>query len=323
MKTAAAATALEQAFAGALLADSLSMPVHWYYDREALDRDYGPVNRLMAPRNPHPDSILWRSHYAPAGPDADILHDQAAYWGQRGVHYHQFLAAGENTLNYQLSRALHDWVIGQGGYDPDGWLDYYVSLMRTPGWHKDTYVEEVHRGFFANRAAGKPLRACAVKDLHIGALAQIPALLAALAVTLPDRPDLWAELTLTHVSLTHAHPYALSAAHILTQLLLAMSGTEISLEAALEQVASEVVSLRQFRKWRELPDREVIGRTLTPACYLPESLTAALYLVWKYERDPRAGLQANAEVGGDNCHRGAVVGSLLCCRQPPPFFSVA
>ena len=91
---------------GLFIGDALAMPVHWYYDRQALSRDYGEVRDFMAPRHPHPDSILHRSHYTPANADADILHDQARYWGQPGIHYHQHLAAGENTLNLQLVRLM-------------------------------------------------------------------------------------------------------------------------------------------------------------------------------------------------------------------------
>jgi hypothetical protein len=80
-----------EALLGALAADALAMPVHWYYDRQALARDYGLVDHYMAPRSTHADSILWRSHYEPLNERADILREQAQYWGQRGVHYHQFL----------------------------------------------------------------------------------------------------------------------------------------------------------------------------------------------------------------------------------------
>lgn len=63
----------------ALVADAIPMPVHWYYNRDALDRDYAPFTGYAKPRNPHPDSILWRSSYEPRSPDADILHDQKPY----------------------------------------------------------------------------------------------------------------------------------------------------------------------------------------------------------------------------------------------------
>ena len=47
----------------------------------------------MTSQNPHSD---------------DILLEQAQYCGQRGIHYHEFLRAGENTLNFQLAKVLAD-----------------------------------------------------------------------------------------------------------------------------------------------------------------------------------------------------------------------
>ena len=94
------------AILGMYIGDALAMPVHWYYDRQALARDYGRVTGYLAPKDPHPDSILWRSAYTPVNKKADILHDQARFWGRPGVHYHQFLQAGENTLNLKLCTLL-------------------------------------------------------------------------------------------------------------------------------------------------------------------------------------------------------------------------
>ena len=37
---------------------------------------------------------------------------------RRGIHYHQFLAAGENTLNYRLAVELFLMVRRDRGYDP-------------------------------------------------------------------------------------------------------------------------------------------------------------------------------------------------------------
>ena len=139
---------------GTFIGDALAMPVHWYYDRAALRRDYGIVSDYVAPRNPHPDSILWRSAYAPLNERGDILHEQAQYWGQRGIHYHQFLRAGENTLNLQLGRVLIESLIARGVYDAEDYLRRYLDFMLTPGRHRDTYVEECHRKFFTAYARG-------------------------------------------------------------------------------------------------------------------------------------------------------------------------
>ena len=89
----------QNAFIGSLVADATAMPVHWYYNANAIDQDYGDFQHFLPPQNPHPDSILWRSKYESTGPKDNILHEHSKYWGKRGVHYHQFLRAGENTLN--------------------------------------------------------------------------------------------------------------------------------------------------------------------------------------------------------------------------------
>lgn len=129
---------------GSLAADALAMPVHWYYDRAALQRDHGPIDHFKEPRNPHPESILWRSEYTALNDRGNILREQAVYWGQREIHYHQFLKAGENTLNFKLATELFGWS-KRGGYDADAWLEHYIAKMLEPGWHRDTYVEEYHR----------------------------------------------------------------------------------------------------------------------------------------------------------------------------------
>ena len=163
---------------GSFIGDALAMPVHWYYDRAALHRDYGVVRDYLSPRNPHPDSILWRSTYTPLNERGDILHDQAPYWGQRGIHYHQFLRAGENTLNLQLGRVLIESLVACGRHDADDYLRRYLDFMLTPGRHRDTYVEECHRKFFTAYARGVAPRKCGGNDIHIGGLAHVGVLCA-------------------------------------------------------------------------------------------------------------------------------------------------
>ncbi len=298
------------AYLGSLVADAVAMPVHWYYDTPALDRDYGPVTGYQKPRNPHAGSILWRSTYTPVNERGDILREQAKYWGQRGIHYHQFLDAGENTLNFQLARELHQWVVDRGGYDAASWLQRYIDCMLTPGWHRDTYVEEYHRAFFTNFAKGNPPERCGISDVHMGGLAQVPALCAALAACgVTDEASL-TEAVATHVNLTHRHDRVIDAAKILARLIFILSGGS-TLDDAIGSIGQGWVSLSTFNKWKRQPDREVVGRILSPACYIDDAFPAALYLAWRHQHDFSAAVCANAMAGGDNCHRGAVVGALL------------
>lgn len=308
---------LKKAFLGSLVADAIAMPVHWYYDVNTLDRDYPELGIYTTPKNPHSGSILWRSSYTPRNKHADILHDQAEYWGQRNIHYHQFLAAGENTVNYRLAVELYNLIIKEGTYDPDTWLKLYIDCMRTPGWHNDTYVEEYHRAFFDRLAQGIPAGRCGIDDLHIGGIAMVPALVAGLDSVCASDAETIVKTVLEHVALTHRNKHTLKAAEGLARILIDLSNG-ISLNEAIDTQGASWATTQQFASWSNFEDRTVVGRHLTPACYLPDSFTASLYLSWKYADDLPAGLMANARCGGDNCHRGAVVGSILAATNSIP-----
>ncbi|MEC8013849.1 MAG: ADP-ribosylglycohydrolase family protein [Verrucomicrobiota bacterium] len=300
----------QNAFLGSLVADAISMPVHWYYDRNKLDRDYPGLSGYSRPKNPHPDSILWRSSYNSTEPKSDILHGQKKYWGQREIHYHQHLNAGENTLNLQLSAELYRQIILNGEFSIDHWLHRYAEVMLTPGWHNDTYIEEYHRAFFQNYGKGKPLRSCGVKDFHIGSLSLLPGLLAGLEAIEQTEPAFLMECALTLVRSTHDDEKALRATTDLVRILihLLQSGC---IQETVEALPLPGISSKNLRKWASLDDRLVVGEKLSTACYLPDSFLASVYLSWKYHDNFQSGVIANARVGGDNCHRGVVVGSIL------------
>ena len=87
---------------------------------------------------------------------------------------------------------------------------------------------------------------------------------------------------------------------------------------ALSADAGDWFSAGRARKWSVRPDRDVIGRVFSPACYIDQAFPASLYLAWKYHDAFEAGIIANAMVGGDNCHRGVVVGALLGAANGVP-----
>ncbi len=130
------------------IGDALAMPVHWYYNTQALINDYGKVTDYQRPRNPHPDSILWRSSYTPPSGNADIRHDQAQYWGKRDIHYHQFLRAGENTLNLQLARELLLLLGTTATTQPHPGSTGSLAFMTTPGSHTRYLYRRVSQTFF-------------------------------------------------------------------------------------------------------------------------------------------------------------------------------
>jgi len=291
---------------GSFVGDALAMPVHWYYDRAAMSEDYGEVRDYLAPRNPHPGSILWRSSYTALNERGNILHDQAQYWGQTGVHYHQFLKAGENTLNLQLAKLLIDSLIAKRGYDADDYLERYISFLLTPGQHRDTYLEECHRKFFTAYARGTAPRKCAGSDIHIGGLTAVGVLIAFFGEDVTSCREAVRE----HIMLTHRSPEVLSAADAMVRI----AGSVLAgmgLREAISDQGSDWFSTRKAERWSREPDFVVIGQRLSPACYIADAFPASLYLAWKYADDFDAGVIANTNVGGDNCHRGAVVGALL------------
>ena len=294
---------------GLFIGDALAMSVHWYYDRIALKRDYGHVTNYMAPRNPHPDSILWRSSYEPINKKGDILHEQAKYWGQRGIHYHQFLKAGENTLNLKLCALLIESINEKGGYEAEDYLERYITYMTTPGNHRDTYVEEYHRHFFTQYAKGVPPGKCGVQEKHIGGLVGV----VPIVVFYKDDPQKAREAALEHLSLTHLGPKMEGAASLLAELLLKILNGIPLKEALMAEMKKQRGPFAgyPFLKWLDEADESVVGGRFSTACYVEESVPSVLYLALKYHSDPEEGLIANANLGGDNAYRGAVLGALL------------
>jgi ADP-ribosylglycohydrolase len=285
------------------------MPVHWYYNRAALARDYGYVKSYHKPKAVHPDSILWRSEYRALNEKGEILHDQARYWGQQGVHYHQWLAAGENTVNLKLCSLLIEGLNRCGEYDAGTYLRAYIDFMTTPGNHQDTYLEEYHRRFFENYASGKPPDACGVPEKHIsGLIGMIP-----IIVHYAHDPQSARKNALTHLGLTHLGARMEAAGAFLLDTLIPVLAGERLQDVLVDQIRRQDNPLLRhpITRWIDEPDEKVIGSYLSSACYVEDAVPAIAFLALKYHDDIEAGLVANTNLGGDNAGRGAALGSLL------------
>ena len=301
---------LRNAIYGIFIGDALAMPVHWYYDTAALKRDYGLIVEYVQPRNPHPDSILWRSSYVPPNKSGNILHKQIQYWGQKDIHYHQFLEAGENTLNLKLAGLLLEMLERNRAYSEELWLQEMISYLLDPQSHNDTYIEEYLRHFFYQYARGIDPRKCGRQDEnHIGGFS----LMLPLLVTFYKTPEYARSKALDHLLLTHGGRKMKVWGSVVASIVLAvLNETPLSeaIEVSLRESALSY-TLDSFTTLFEYPDDTVVRRHFSSACYVDFAVPATLYLALKYQNDPQQALIANTMCGGDNCGRGAVLGALL------------
>ena len=117
-------------FWGMFVGDALAMPVHWYYDVAALQRDFGIVRDFQSPRPSHPNSIMSLASTGGAGRGSQesevvgsvILHGKKHLWGQPNRHYHDGLQSGDNTLNLLCVRVLLRSMNQTGRYDASDFL---------------------------------------------------------------------------------------------------------------------------------------------------------------------------------------------------------
>lgn len=298
------------ALLGMFIGDALAMPVHWYYNTRALRDDYGEVTDYMSPRNPHPESILWRSSYSPPLGTADILHEQAQYWGKRDIHYHQFLVAGENTLNIKLARELLVLLQDSGRYSAKSWLNRFIDYLTTAGSHKDTYIEEYVRHFFGNHGRGKKPSQCGRMDeKHIGGFS----LMLPLTIAFSKTPAYASEVSLQNLSLTHGGSAMREWGTLIsiTLLNLLQGASLCQAIAAGNRESSQDIDVQFLQTLTDFPDSTVVGKHFSSACYVDQSVPATLFLALKYRDAPEDGLIANTMCGGDNAGRGAVLGALL------------
>ncbi len=317
---------LRGALWGMFVGDALAMPVHWYYDVAALQRDFGTLRDYQAPKDYHPGSIMSLASTARAGRGSQegevvggvILKGKKSFWGRPHTHYHQGMRPGDNTLNLLCVRVLIRAMNAAGPYDPADFLRDYVAFMTAPDSHNDTYAESYHRDFFANYARGLPPERCAGAEGHdtasIGGLVALPPIIFA-TVGKRDRAAVETAL-LTQLRLTHRSQklerYAQAFGELLVGLLQeAAVPVESLVCATAERLGFPAATVIERIRRNRLSDLDVIGRLLSPACYIDQSLPAVLYLAARYADDFEAALIANANVGGDNCHRGAVLGAIL------------
>jgi len=257
-----------------------------------------------------------------------ILKGKRNLWGGTRTHYHHGLEAGENTLNAHCARLMLRHLVENEGYDAARWLEDYIEFMTAdPARHPDTYAESYHRGFFANLKNGKAPDTCGAvthDTPSMGALVTVAPLAFALfkTHTLEKTQTICCE----HVQLTHPDTSLMRVVCAYVELLdslLRLAETQQSIDSQSEINASAVVdsivkaarvvpgtNLNELLE-RNRGDSAVVGGLYSTACYITDSWPAVCYLAAKYYTTPDQAMLINTNLGGENAHRGSVLGSIV------------
>ncbi len=309
------------------IGDALSMPVHWFYRPADIVKAFPPagIDRMQAAPDHHPGSIMSLHSTSGGGRGTQtgvpvvgevILKGRAARWNQPNMHYHYGMLAGENTLNAWCARLLLRWITDSRAYQVDDWLQTYVNFMTAdPPQHPDTYAESYHRSFFANFAAGLRLRQCGAlthDTPSMGALVTVAPLALAL---LPAVPLLRVQaICRQHVWSTHPDDLLMPVVDAYVELMSRLMEHDSDEDIAGSLCAAAAVvkggKIDRFLLSRK-SDAEVVGGHYSLACYITDSWPSVCYLAARHHRHPKRGLLANTNLGGENAHRGAVLGTLL------------
>ena len=313
------------------IADSLAMPVHWYYrTADILNVFPGGIKDFQNAPDHHPSSIMSLHSTQQGGRKSAskrkqreivgdvILKGKAEFWNIPNIQYHHGMMAGDNTLNAHCVRVLiRSLIENDGHYDSDRFLDHYIDFMTAdPPQHNDTYAESYHRGFFDNLSNGKPKNQCGAKThdtASIGGLVTIAPLVFTQRL-LGASLEKVQKLCQQHLQLTHPDDYLTkicsSYVKLLDNLLFRKdndSAAEIINHASVSGIRLNLQELDS----RVLSDHQVIGSIYSSACYIEHSWPGVLYLAFRYHDNLKQGLIANTNLGGDNVHRGIVLATLL------------
>jgi ADP-ribosylglycohydrolase len=286
MEKAKAAAMVLASFAG----DALALGVHWIYDPQRIEREFGRVDGYRAPR-----------------PDA----------------YHRTKQKGEFTHYGDQALVLLESLAARGTFD----LADFAARWRTLFADYGGYFDKATKGTLANFAAGRGPEASASPSDDLAGAARIAPLVYALkddaeALAAAAR----AQTAMTHgdpLTIDTAELFARAALRIL-----AGDGPAGALgRVARDRFAGTPIEAWVAAGIAARGEGSVaaLGR-FGRSCVTPEALPGVAQLVARHPDDLAGALIENTMAGGDSAARGMAVGMLLGARLgeeaiPAPWLS--
>jgi ADP-ribosylglycohydrolase len=280
--------------------------------------------------------------------DQENEHGNAVPQLEDRFHYHHGLKAGENTLGAHLVRVLMKTVIHHGRYDQNAFMEGFVEHLTTPGRNRDPYTEIYIRRWFENFSRGFPPHACAELQRNSWSIGSHGGIIRPLVIsTLAESAYQGLGLAIEHQNLTHRSENVASALGVLTPLLCSLlkgddprsTISKFSRLIHVPHVTGEDLSAayRDYNgpgnipkqdMWkfhttltdspfdldriiRDHSESEVVKNLFATACYPEHGLPLLLYFAQNNNVDVENTLLANTNAGGDNVHRGMVLGLIV------------
>jgi len=269
-------------------------------------------------------------------------------------HYHQGMSAGDNTLNavmalheiQTMNKCDHDLIKPDREVRASVLADY-VSFMTTPNSHNDTYAESFHRAFFRDWVTdGKPTSVSKIiefaetrskkmllnrPDSQLAVIGSLVPAIPWIIRTAHKSEKECAQTTVDFIKLTHPVPSLIQFVDVYARLLHAViNGKDLKSEV-LKVLSHSMLGGPGKRDsiLKLLDDSEGIPRKtearlelyqtvtsrLGSACYIEGAFSSMLFLALEFHDDFEGGVLANANCGGENCHRGAALGALLAANS--------
>lgn len=260
-------------------------------------------------------------------------------------HYHHGLKAGDNTLGANLVRVLMRTVITHKRYDQNNFLEDFIKYMSS-GKNRDPYSEIYIRAWFENYSNGLPPELSAEQQRTVWSIGSHGGIIRPLVLSmLSGEPFIGLGMAISHQQLTHRSENVSQALAVLVPLLDALlkgsdpreTITHYAKKIRLVKIRGEELSktyrahqgpgnIPKKQMWdihtqfsdkyldldalHKLSESELIGNLFATACYPEHGLPLMLSLFERENFDFKASLLANANAGGDNVHRGMVLGLL-------------
>lgn len=263
---------IKNALWGAFIADSIAMPVHWYYKRKYIKEGFdGGVQWFEDAPHPHPESFMVGMNYHPdikkaqeLGRPYDVANEHIRFYDtnyndfdfklsvhegehknampvkDERYHYHHGLKAGENTLGANLIRVLMRSIIKEGEYKQDAFIEDFVDFITTPGKNKDPYTEVYIRAWFENFSKGAAPHTCAQEQRDVWSIGSSGGVIRPLVLSLTSKSIFQAlGVALQHQQITHRTDNGSSALCVLVPLLHKLLNKEDPM-ATIKEFASKV-----------------------------------------------------------------------------------